>query len=314
MIRKSWWVWLILALTLLLSLPVQAQIPPQIQNLSVEVWPEFDRPETLVIYRATLSTNTSLPAEVTFQLPGHIENMHAIAVEQNGGLVDVPADVIEMRQEGNDLFLTFTTPEPNIQFEYYDPTILAKDGNARDLIYVFTAPYNIETAVIQIQQPTQAADFSLTPTANNSFVGRDGLNYHNIELSGLTADEAVEVTATYNRPTDELSVEQITLNAPAPAQAEPVIPTTTPVSTQPINWGYVMIGGGVILLLVVGVYWWRSQGQNDEEPRRRPARSARRQRKTASQTEASGGYCYRCGTALRSDAQFCHKCGAERRS
>jgi len=304
-----------LILTLLFPLTIQAQTPPQIQNLSVEIWPEFDQPETLVIYRATLSANTSLPAEVTFQLPGHIETMHAVAVEQNGGLVDVPADVTEMRQEGDNLFLTFTTPAPNIQFEYYDPTILTKDGDARELAYVFIAPYNVETALFQVQQPVQSTDFSLTPAADNSFVGRDSLSYHNIELANLTAGETVDVTAAYSRSTDELSVEQITLSAPVPAQADPVVPTTAPTSTQPINWGYVMISSGVVLLLVVGGYWWWSQRQNNEEvSQRRPPRTARRRRsKSSSPTDASGGYCYRCGTALRADAQFCHQCGAERR-
>lgn len=313
--QKASWGWVVLVLTLILPFAVKAQTPPQIQNLSIEVWPEFDRPETLIIYRAALSPNTSLPAEVTFQLPGYIETMHAVAVEQNDGLVDVPADVIEMRRDGDDLFLTFTTPAPNIQFEYYDSTILTKDGNARKLAYVFTASYNIESAVLQVQQPAQATDFMMTPPATNSFVGRDGLNYHNIELSSLSSGDIIEVTADYSRPTDELSVGQITLNAPMPAQADPVVPTTTPASTQPINWGYVMIGGGVALLLVVGGYWWWSQRQSDEEAPRRPARSTRRRRsKPPSQVDESGGYCYRCGAALRSDAQFCHKCGAERRS
>jgi hypothetical protein len=314
--QKASWGWVMLLLTFLFPLAVQAQTPPQIDDLSVEVWPEFDRPETLIIYRAALSSNTSLPADVTFQLPGYIENMHAVAVEQNGGLVDVPTDVIDMRREGDDLFLTFTTPSANIQFEYYDPTILSKDGDTRELAYVFAAPYNIETAVIQVQQPTQATNFSVTPAASNSYVGRDGLNYHNIALSGLASGDDVEVAAGYSRSTDELSVEQITLNAPPPAQAEVVVPTATPASTQSINWGYVMIGGGVVLLLAAGGYWWWSQRHSNQEPQRRPARSTRRRKGNAPrQTDVpAGGYCYRCGAGLRSDAQFCHKCGAERRS
>jgi hypothetical protein len=310
---KIWWGWGVL-LTLFLPFTVYAQTTPEIQTLSVEVWPEFDRPETLIIYRVALNPNTSLPAEVTFQLPGHIENMHAIAVEQNNGLVDVPADSIEMRRDGDDLFLSFTTPSPNIQFEYYDPTILNIDGDARELAYVFAAPYNVETAVVQVQQPAQATDFKIAPAASNSYVGRDGLNYHNIEQSNLASGETVEITVDYNRPTDQLSIEQISLNAPVPAQADPVVPTTTPTSTQQINWGYVMIGSGVVLLLAVGGYWWWSQHQNNQVSQRRPARSTRRRRsKAVNQTDASGSYCYRCGTGLRSDAQFCHKCGAERR-
>jgi hypothetical protein len=307
--------WIILLLTFLFSFSAHAQTSPQIDNLSVEIWPEFDRPETLIIYRATLSSDTSLPAEVTFELPAHIETLHAVAVEQNGGLVDVPAEAITTRQENDRLLLTFTTPSAKIQFEYYDPAILNKMGDTRELNYNFSAPYNVKSATIQVQQPAQATNFELAPAANNTYVGQDGLTYHNIVLPNFTSGDTLHISADYNRSTDELSVDQITLNAPVPTQAEPVVPTIAPASTQPINWGYVMIGGGIILLLAVGGYWWWSQRQVDEVPRRRPARTTQRHRnKGADQAGALGGYCYRCGTALRTDAQFCHKCGAERRS
>jgi len=54
---------------------------PEVSELTVELWPEFDRSEVLVIYRAQLSDSTPLPAEVTFRFPGYVEAMHAVAVE-----------------------------------------------------------------------------------------------------------------------------------------------------------------------------------------------------------------------------------------
>jgi hypothetical protein len=310
MTQKVWWGRVvILLILLLLPLTTQAQTSPQFQELSIEVWPEFDRPETLIIYRATLSADTALPTELTFQLPGYIESMHAVAVQQNGSLVDVPTEVTSMRREGDNLFLTFTTPAPNVQFEYYDPVILSQNRQARALAYTVTAPYNAATVLVQVQQPAQATNFSLNPPADNSFVGRDGLTYHNIRRSNLAAGETFDLAAEYSRPTDELSVTQITLNPPAPAQGNPVAPTT--ISTAPtINWGYVMVGAGVVLLLIGGGYWWWLQGPTDSVPPRRPARSSRSRRSLAND---EGGYCYRCGAALRADAQFCHQCGAERR-
>ncbi len=306
------WGWMAILLMFLFPTSFLAQTPLQLQRLTIEIWPEFDRPETLVIYRATLDSTVTLPADVTFELPGYIESMHAVAVEQNGGLVDVPDEAITIRYEDDSLFLTFTTPSPNIQFEYYDSMILTKEGERRELTVSLPAPYNTESAVLQVQQPAQAADFSMTPSPGNTFVGQDGLTYYNLELAGLAANDRLEISATYNRPTDELSIEQITLSAPPPAN--PAV-TNPPASTAPaFNWGYVLIGAGVLLLAGVGGYWWWSQRQVDEVPVRRPGRPGQRRRqKKASGGDAAGGYCYRCGTALHADAQFCHKCGAERR-
>jgi hypothetical protein len=318
--QKPRWVWLILLpILFLFPLAVKAQSPAlQLDTLFIEIWPEYDQPETLVIYRAELSPTTSLPAKLTFQLPGYIDNMHAVAIEQNGGLVEVAENTIEMRHEGNSLSLTFPTSSPRIQFEYYDPVILSKQDQTRQLTFQFSAPYNVETTVLQVQEPFQAQDFALTPEPKNSFTGRDGLKYHTIEIAGLTPADTFELAGTYNRDTDELSVQQVARNATNPPADTSVLvePPANEVFGKPINWGYVLIGAGVVLLLGVGGYWWWSQQKQvePEPPRRRSTRPGRRRKaKSPAASPASGGYCYRCGTVLREDAQFCHNCGAERR-
>jgi hypothetical protein len=309
---KFWGALILLGLILVAPLGIQAQADAQLDTLTVEIWPEFDRPETLVIYRAELNAATPLPAQLTFRLPGYIDAMHAVAVEQTGGLVDVPAEAIELRHEGDDLFLSFASPSRKIQFEYYDPEILNRTDQERQLDFLFAAPYNTDLTTFQVQTPYQANNFTLTPEASDSFVGQDGLKYYSLEMAGLTPADDFAVTATYRRDTDALSIEQITLNAPLPTNVEPEPPSgPPPASTQTINWGYVLIGAGILLLFGAGGYWWWAQQQAAEPPPHRP-RPGRRNKKQSGR-EPSGGYCYRCGTALRNDADFCHKCGAERR-
>jgi hypothetical protein len=271
------------------------------KNLLVEIWPEYDRPEVLVIYRGELSPTTSLPAQLTFRLPGYLEAMHAVAVERDGVLVDVAPAVIELRHEGEDLLLIFSTDSPNIQFEYYDPVILSRQNQNRQLAFQFVVPYNLEIAIFEVQEPVQAEDFSLTPEAGNTFIGRDGLTYHTIQLADLTPSDTFELSATYQRDTTGLSI------------------TETPARGN-LNLGYVLIGGGVLLLLAVGGYWWWSTHRQAEPgPPRRSAtrpksrRKGRQKESDKTPTVSSGGFCYRCGTALRTDANFCHVCGAERR-
>jgi hypothetical protein len=265
-----------------LTLPAQAQTgSPILKNLLVEVWPEYDRPEVLVIYRAELSPDVTLPATLTFHLPGHIEKMNAVAVEQNGMLVDVAPASIALRRQDNELFVTFSAASPKIQLEYYDTAILTRQNADRQLNFEFLASYPVETGIFEVQEPRQAQNFSLTPAPGQTFTGSDGLTYHTIQVAGLTPPDKFELTATYRRATDQLSV---------PGAAAPV---ETPAASN-FNLGYLLIAVGVVLLLAAGGYWWGTKRRQ----------SVRR---------LTGGFCYRCGAVLRDDANFCHACGAERR-
>jgi hypothetical protein len=288
------------------------------KNLLVEIWPEYDRPEVLVIYRGELSPTTPLPAQLVFRLPGYLEAMHAVAVERDGVLVDVDPAVIELRHEGEDLLLTFSPDSAKIQFEYYDPVILTQQNQIRQLAFQFSVPYRIETTTFEVQEPFQAEDFSLTPEPGDAFVGRDGLNYHTIQVAGLAPPDTFELSATYERDTTELSAQQLAGNVSAQPPSISVI--TEPSTSEGFKLGYLLIGGGVLLLLAVGGYWWwTSNKQAEPEPSRRRAtrpksrRKGRQKESDKTPTVNSGGFCYRCGTALRADANFCHNCGAERR-
>lgn len=336
----SGWLILFLAALALLPLPAQAQTSsPQLARLMIEVWPEFDRPEALVIYRAELAPETALPAELTFRLPGQIEAMHAVAVEQDGSLLDVNPDLIELSQEGNESLLTFPATSQNIQFEYYHPNILTKQNQTRQIKFEATVPYDIEMAILQVQEPIQSTDFSMTPAADNTFTSVDGLKYNSAELPGVTAEQTISLVASYQRQTDELSVnlmaddvEGLSGTISGPPSNDSV--ETATAGNLPI--GHILIGAGVVLLLGTGGYWWWSNSRaklaESSAPRRRPGR--RKKQAGASGANASpketspvsraphqpsrpaktGGYCYRCGAALRSDANFCHICGAERRA
>jgi hypothetical protein len=343
LLRRSWRAFCVLIIGVLLPLywpTAQAQSPPKLTNLLVELWPEYDRPEVLVIYRGQLDPNSQLPAVVTFRLPGYIQEMHAVAVEQGGNLVDASPDSVELMEEGDETLLTFATPSRRIQFEYYDPGILSTEGQTRQLDFQFTAPVDIDTTTFVVQEPFGAIEFSLTPPPNESFISADGLRYNNLEVAGLAADDTFSLTATYQRATDELSLLALnrdTATLSGPPSSEPVdLDESGPrgaLESQNFSLEYLLIGAGVLLLVGTGVYWWWSSrartepglGPASAKSSRRPAR--RKKRTTASRRETkkagappslpaeeSAGFCHRCGAALRPDSNFCHICGAERRS
>ena len=240
--------------------------------------------------------------------------MHAVAIEQNGGLVDVSPDTVDLRQKDDTLWLTFPVTSSNIQFEYYDQHILTRQNQTRQLDYKFTAPYNIETVTFEVQEPAQTQTFSLTPKADNVFTGRDGLTYHFIQITNLTPTDTFELSATYERDTDVLSAQHLSQNVGITPPSDVGTPVE-PLPSENFNLGYLLIVGGVVLLLAAGGYWlWSQQKQAKPSPPYRRTPRPGHSRKAKSKTSVTaGGYCYRCGAALRDDANFCHNCGAERR-
>lgn len=298
--------------------------PIALKSLEVELWPEFDRPETLVIYRAELAPTVALPAEVTFRLPGSVESMHVVAVEREGVLVEVSPDTIQLQRENNSLLLTFSTPVPRIQFEYYDASILTKQGAERQLKFEGVASYPAEKVTFQVQEPFQTEEFTLTPPPSSTFVGGDGLTYRVVEMAGLALNETFTLTANYSRSSEVLSAPNLA-GPPAEHAADlpvaPELPVTQPPASENLTLGYTLIGIGVALLTGVAGYWWWSKKAAPAKIRPAP----RRPKRTAKRVEASAPvaspaavslpskFCYRCGTALRDDANFCHVCGAERR-
>ncbi len=325
MLRK---ILLLLALLLWAQPIAAAQSPPiKLKSLQVELWPEYDRPETLVIYRAELAPTTPLPAQVTFRLPGHIADFHVVAIEREGVLVEVEREAIEWRSEGDQRLLTFSTPASKIQFEYYDPKILTRAGQRRQLHSDFVAPYEVEAATFQVQEPVQAENFTMTPPPASTFTGNDGLKYDTVQIAGLNSGEAFSLTASYERSTDELSTQRLQSDTTEHAPDLSVAPEAPP--NQNLTLGYSLIGIGVVLLLGVGGYWWWSNRTNraTAQPAPNTTRLAPRRKrhvksepvKVADQPQPvtastlSSSFCYHCGTALRDDANFCHVCGAERR-
>ena len=57
--------------------PAYAQSPAGLADLEIALWPEYDQPQVLVIYRAQLEQDTLLPAAVSLGLPAGVQAMNA---------------------------------------------------------------------------------------------------------------------------------------------------------------------------------------------------------------------------------------------
>ena len=70
---------LVVLLAGLLKVPAQAQGGANLERLEIAIWPEYDRPSALVIYKARLDTSVDLPAVVRLPIPASVGAPHAVA-------------------------------------------------------------------------------------------------------------------------------------------------------------------------------------------------------------------------------------------
>jgi hypothetical protein len=314
-----------LVLALLLAGPVLAQSPTPLSDLTIRLWPEYDRPQLLVIYHGTVADGVALPAPVSFTLPADIQTLHAVAAldETSGTLVNIDAYNFVAGSGGK--VLSFASPGRQFQFEYYSDTMLTRNGDQRQLKFSFTASADIAQLNLELQQPTAAQSFTSNPPPSATQVGSSGLSVAQYAAGHLAAGGSYSLQASYTRNSN---VPSVGVNIPSSPQVPPVEVGGGALAAPGVwlreNLGLLFVVAGLLLLTGALVYWsWSRRAEVVLEPPR-PAPSPRRRSRAAPrparppaavQAQARAGYCHRCGAPFRDDeARFCYACGAERRS
>jgi hypothetical protein len=269
-----------------------AQTTPQLEQLQVNLWPEHDWPDMLVIYRGTLPADTPLPATLTLRLPARIGEPHAVAyADENGTLLQANYSTTTT---GDWLEVTLETPKPNFHLEFYDD--LDRTGDQRDYTFVWPGDYAVDQLSILLLPPPDTTEIQTRP-ALSPVQQDDGSLVYTGMLGSFAAGQEARLTLSY-RSTSTSGLES---NAPLVAGAV-----------------------GVLLLVIVSIVWYTHRSAPEpakaKSPQRRSRRSQGRRRRAQSQGRPSGkilaqdksspaGYCTHCGRALRADDRFCGHCG-----
>ncbi|MCX6025890.1 MAG: zinc ribbon domain-containing protein [Chloroflexi bacterium] len=288
----------LLILALLIPFVVQAQSPVVLDRLQVSLWPEYDRPGVLVIYRAALPAEQVLPVGLTFRIPAAAGEPSAVAYRQDD--LD-PISLPYQRQVVGDLALiTFTTSAREVQLEYYDPALQVQGSDHR---FVFTWPgdYAVGQFAVEVQQPAQATRISVTPPLGNGTLGSDGMTTFGATLGGLATGQTQVVEVAYDKMGSGLSFERL----------QPVEPIARPASlgerllAWPYwPWGLGALGVTLVALAVVSFVRGR-KGEDDARPGRLRHKPA-----------MEGGarlFCHNCGARAEAQAVFCSMCGTQLR-
>jgi len=295
--RWSALLWLIVVVFAAMSGPSTAQTF-QVEQLQVELRPEYDRTEMLVIYQGTLPPETPLPATLTLRVPARVGTPHAVAYDDGSGALFY-ADYTPL-VAGEWLQVTFETPRPNFHLEFYDG--LARDGDQRSYIFTWPGDYAVGQLRLLFIPPLGAEQVQTEPALTPVQQETGNLGYGGV-FDNLSAGEETRFSLSYR------------------GGAIPLVGTGEQSGEKDSDNTLLIVGGAaaVVLLVIVGALWYtrrpESQPVAAPAPRPRP-KQPRSQRRLSSiapgspdAVPPSGGHCINCGHALGVDDRFCAHCG-----
>jgi hypothetical protein len=302
----------LLTLAILLTVPtgvVQAQEPPSLSTLEISLWPEFDRPEVLVIYRGLFEEGTPLPVPVELRIPVGVGQPTAVAyVGEDGQRFN---QQYTSRTEDDWLIVSFELGELGFQLEYYDELPVDSTGQ-RQYTYSYTADYPVTEMTMELQEPPSAEAISLDPPADSSTTASDGLVYHRLDVGALEQGEEQSWTLAYQKDNSDLTVAMF-------SQAEPPAPTPAPASGNDSTVLIFLVAFVTLIAVGAAAFWLGGRTQPMSQPtlpgsggrkRRGSGRGGQPQRQQSAGSDGNDAmFCRQCGTKLRSDSVFCHRCG-----
>jgi hypothetical protein len=288
----------------------QAQTNFRLSQMEVDLWPEYDRPDMLVVYRLTLAPEVSLPVNMSVRIPASAGEPNAVAAVQVDGL---PVNVVyEKVSSGEWSQIKFTATTPEIQIEYYDPRLVKENDNRR-FEYVWPGDYEVQTLSVQVQEPFGATNMVITPNLGNGVKGKDGLNYYTAQVGSLKANQSFNISIRYTKNNDVLSAENLTVQPSVPLDSNTAgrIKIT---DALPIALGAL----GILLIVGGGVWYWYSGSrpprvEQGSRKRRRAATEPAVPSTTESQSEDRSIYCHQCGKRASPGDRFCRSCGVKLR-
>lgn len=188
----------ILLFSLLFVIPItsSAQGSLQVSSLEVAFWPEYDRPEMLVIYQLRLSEETPTPAVVTLPIPAAVGEPHAVAAWYPDGSLDDSVSWTTRRQ-GDWTLVEVTTVTSGVWLEFYDE--LAISETEREYSFTWAGELAVDALSFDVQHPIGAVNLRLNPDGEEQR-GSDGLTRTQVNLGRRGLGEPATLELSYSKP------------------------------------------------------------------------------------------------------------------
>jgi len=288
-------IFLILALALL-ALPnlAAAQSEVTFEEVRIQLWPEYDRPEVLVMYSISFPAETTLPVEAQVRVPANA-TLNAVAKLSGDAMLTVPYDTPS--REGKWMTLNFRVDElTTYRAEYYLP--LEKNGVTREINFHWESNHPVAAAFVQVLEPPGTKNFTATPVFPD-VSEQDGMKYHTLSVGEIPASETLDIAISYDKDNDNLTVSSMPVEMGG--TEEPQSETFSFTQSLPLILG-IFFGA---LLIVGGVAYFFLSGQGKDD--------GRMSRKRHKISDTGARYCHECGSRAGPNDKFCRSCGAKLR-
>ncbi|MBW2258378.1 MAG: hypothetical protein JRI25_27815 [Deltaproteobacteria bacterium] len=232
-----------------IAVPAFGQAAPVIDLVKVSLWPDYDKPEMLVLVEAWLDPGSEMPATVTVPMPTTAGAPHAVAKRGADGMLLLAEHLAS--KEGAWTMVIVKTDQIENRVEYYAP--LAMDGEQRSYRFVWPGtPSEIRRIEFEILQPQGVSDVIIEPAATREAFDPDGRRYLLGDLPGLAPRQAMEIEVRYSRLPTEPAVHPPTLAPPSVAPAAvPPAAALAPSAQSTLTW---VLAALVLLLSLALVY------------------------------------------------------------
>jgi hypothetical protein len=275
----------------------------RLDSLKVELWPEYDREDMLVIYRFSLASDVSLPANVEIHIPARAEDAYQVAMQDLDGLL-YRLDY-SIKTEGDWMQVSFTTPSPDIQMEFYDPA-LQRNEDHRSYEFVWYGDYQVDQCSVHIKEPLNATDLTTIPNTEPALGGiGDQLTYE-VRLGLIEKNNPFSLQLHYDKADD-------TLRSSQEESVKSISPITDQIKgrtsfDEVYPWIFAMLG---IVLIFASILLFIN-GRN--YPRRQTESGDDLPQTDYSDVEPKAVYCHRCGKRAIKGDYYCRICGEKLRT
>ncbi|MBI9048051.1 MAG: hypothetical protein JEZ00_01410 [Anaerolineaceae bacterium] len=295
----------LLALVLLLLSSAFSTVPHEInlEWLQIELWPEYDREDMLVIYRFSLASDTALPTALELHIPSEAGDAYQVAMRDIDGLL-YHLDY-SLKLEGDWMVVSFITPSPEVQIEFYDPR-LRHDGIQRSYNFRWYGDYLINNCSIHVKEPLNTTNLRTLP-ATEPGVGviGDQQNYE-AQLGMIERGSSFYVRLTYDK-SDDLLLSSLSEKVQPAAPIDDQIRGRTSFK-EILPWVFGMLG--IVLLFAILLLYVNSRQLPKGDSF---STDTANQLTDYSDVEPKAVYCHRCGKRAVKGDFYCRICGEKLR-